>query len=262
MLIDTHAHICDAQFDADRDAVVARAKDAGVDTIVEIADAPDGWKKAKAFAQKTGSHWTCGFHPHYAEEQAGFDFDIMRQESTSLDCVAVGEIGLDYVKSSASKEQQISLFRKTLEVAAEANKPVVIHCREAQADTLRILKSFYGGMARRDLIIGVIHCFSGDIHFAEGCLDLGFCLGVDGPITYPSAKNLREVISQTPLDRIVLETDAPYLPPQSYRGKRNESSYLVEIADKLAEIFQKDREEIGRITTENARRLFRIREPV
>ena len=263
MLIDTHAHFCDPQFDPDRPEALRRARERGVATVVEIADGPQGWEAARALAEGAQDslptlYWTCGFHPHHAAEQAGFDFDIMRRQASSPRCVAVGEIGLDYFKSQASKEDQISLFRKTLEVAADLDKPVVIHCRDAQADTLRILKSFFAGMARRDVCPGVIHCFSGDLHFAEGCLDLGFYLGVDGPVTYPGAKALREVLAQVPPDKLVLETDCPYLPPQGFRGQRNESSYLELIAGKLAELLGKSAEEVARATTANARRLYRL----
>ena len=268
--VDTHAHFCDSQFDADREEALKRAKNAGVQTIVEIAEAPEGWEKAKTLSEFSFSghgglfpliYWTCGFHPHYAEALEETKFDTMKEAVSSPHCVAVGEIGLDYVKSAAPREKQISLFKKSLEVAAEFSKPVVIHCREAQPDVLRILKSFFGGSARQDVCIGVIHCFSGDIHFAQMCMELGFYLGVDGPLTYPSAKNLRDVISQTPLNRIVIETDSPYLPPQGYRGKRNESSYLPLIALKLSEIFQKNLEEVSKVTTENAARLFRTGTP-
>lgn len=264
-LIDTHAHLCDPQFDQDRLAVLERAESKGIHWIVEIGESPESWKKAKQFSEESHSlsqkplvFWTCGFHPHYAQSMDGFDFGIMTQIASSPLCAAIGEIGLDYVKSAALKEEQISLFRKCLEVAAELNKPVVIHCREAQADTLRILKSFFGGVGRKDICPGVIHCFSGDLGFAEGCMDLGFYLGVDGPVTYPSAKNLREVLSKAPEEKIVLETDAPYLPPQGYRGKRNESSYLIFIAEALANLYGKSLDEIAHITTQNAFRLFRL----
>ncbi len=264
-LVDTHAHLCDAQFDSDRPAVLTRAYERKISTIVEIADEPKGWERAKNLAQDSvGKNnlpqmfWTCGFHPHYANEGQNFDFESMKQAGVSSRCVAIGEIGLDYVKSEAPKEVQAATFRKALEAAAEIDKPVVIHCRDAQADTLRILKSFYGGMARRDFATGVIHCFSGDLSFAEGCLDLGFYLGVDGPITYPGAQALREVIMSVPIDRIVLETDCPYLPPQNFRGKRNESSYLELIANKICELFNQPLEEISRVTTQNAKKLYRL----
>lgn len=271
--VDTHAHLTDVQFDPDRESVLQRAAQSGIKTIVEIADSPEQWEKSinlvslsgskKASSKESGTfpdlYWSCGFHPHYADRFPNFNFDIMKEVATSVHCVAVGEIGLDYVKSQSSKENQIALFRKMLEVAATLNKPVVIHCREAQSDTLRILKSFFGGTARSDSFTGVIHCFSGDRSFAEGCLDLGFCLGVDGPVTYPSAKNLREVIAGVPKDKIVLETDCPYLPPQNFRGKRNESSYLKFIAKKVAEIMDVTIEELSKITTENAKKLFRIK---
>lgn len=281
-LIDTHAHLCDAQFDADRNDVLKRAKESGVTTIVEIAESPSGWEKAIKSSdeswvmchdsKKNPTHdsrpttsslpsiyWSCGFHPHYAEESSNFDFDIMIKAASKSNCLAIGEIGLDYFKSRTSREKQIALFEKGLELAAELNKPVVIHCRQAQADTLRILRSFFGGMARGEVASGVIHCFSGDLHFAEGCLDLGFYLGVDGPVTYPSARELREVIKRVPLERLVLETDAPYLPPQNFRGKRNEPAFLPLIAEKVAELLEKSKEEISKLTTENAKKLFRIR---
>lgn len=263
-LIDTHAHICDEKFDNDRAEILARAKESGIETIVEIGESPDGWGRVKEFLEKTVVPspfvvWSCGFHPHYAEKFSGFDFDRMKREaSSSARCVAIGEIGLDYVKSPASKEMQIALFRKTLEIAVELKKPVVIHCRQAQRDSLDILKSFFNQTLSGERERGVIHCFSGDLSFAEECLNLGFCLGVDGPITYPSAKILREVISRVPLERIVLETDSPYLPPQDFRGKRNESSYLTFVATKLAELFNKSIEEISRTTTANAKRLFQL----
>jgi TatD DNase family protein len=266
MLTDTHAHLSDPKFDPDREATLRRAGDAGVRTIVEIADAPSGWKAARELAESSFRpdapvevHWTCGFHPHYAEESRNFDFGIMVQAAMSPGCVAVGEIGLDYAKSESSKETQAFLFTRTLEVAAECRKPVVVHCRDAQADTLRILRSFFGGLSGEHLCPGVIHCFQGDIHFAEGCLDLGFLLGVDGPITYPGAGSLREVIAQVPLEKLVLETDSPYLPPQDFRGKRNESAYLPKIAEKLAQVKGADLETVSRVTTENAARLFRLR---
>jgi len=267
-LIDTHAHLCDPRFDPDREAVLARAGAGGIVTIVEIADRPAGWEASRSLAlsangKETGPRmlWSCGFHPHYAQEAAGFDFTSMVGAARDPDCVAVGEIGLDTVKSRSSRDDQIRLFREALEVAGELDKPVVIHCREAQADTLRILRSFFGGLSRRDGAAGVIHCFSGDIHFAEGCLDLGFYIGVDGPVTYPSSGPLREVLRQVPLDRIVLETDCPYLPPQAMRGQRNEPAALGDISRKLAGLFDRSPDEIARITSENARTLFRLRRP-
>ncbi|MBI1979206.1 MAG: TatD family hydrolase [Elusimicrobia bacterium] len=262
MLVDTHTHLCDTQFDLDRESVLQRAKENGLRTIVEIAESPEVWERAQNFSERFPEpfvYWACGYHPHYAGQVREEDFSIMKERLSHPRCVAVGEVGLDYAKSAASREEQISLFRRTLESASESGKPVVVHCRDAQADTLRLLKSFFGGLSRRELCAGVIHCFSGDLSFAQGCLDLGFYLGVDGPITYPSAKSLREVIAQVPLDRIVLETDSPYLPPQPFRGKRNESGYVTFVAEKLAELFSKSVEDISTITTQNADRLFRIK---
>jgi TatD DNase family protein len=261
-LFETHAHINDSQFDLDRQAVLDRAREAGVKTVIEIAESPECWGKAAALAETSSNpkiFWACGFHPHYAERQENFDFKEMKKSAENFNCLAVGEIGLDYAKSEASKDNQQALFRKTLEIAGELDKPVVIHCRDAQQDTLRILRSFFSGLARYELPSGVIHCFSGDLSFAEGCLDLGFYLGVDGPVTYPSAQGLREVLSKIPLERLVLETDCPYLPPQAFRGKRNEPAYLTHITEKLSEIFGKSSEEISQVTAANSSRLFRIK---
>ena len=252
----------DPQFDPDRGAVLERAKQAGIKTLIEIAESPESWDKAAALAESKEDpeiFWACGFHPHYAERQEKFDFTEMKRRATSPSCLAVGEIGLDYAKSEASKENQQELFKKTLAIAGELDKPVVIHCRDAQQDTLRILRSFFSGLSRYELPAGVIHCFSGDLGFAEGCLDLGFYLGVDGPVTYPSAKGLRDVLSKVPLERIVLETDCPYLPPQPFRGKRNEPAYLTHVSEKLSEMLGKSPEEISSTTAANARRLFRIK---
>ncbi len=264
MFVDTHVHIRDSQYDLDRKEVLQRAKEKGVHTLIEIGEDPLEWNKTRAVALEQRMdgqelYWTCGFHPHYAETAASFNFDTIKKEASGPLCVAIGEIGLDYFKSTASKEEQIFLFRKCLEAAADLNFPVVIHCREAQADMVRILKSFYGGSARPDLCPGVIHCFSGDRSFAELVLELGFYLGVDGPITYPNSHALREVIQNVPLEKIVLETDSPYLPPQGWRGKRNEPSYVAIVATKLAELFQVDIETVGQKTTENAKRVFKLK---
>ena len=263
MLFETHAHVSDPQFDSDRESALRRAKESGVDRMVEIAESRERWEQAQSLcASKEGPEifWACGFHPHYAQSEGSFDFETMKKAAADPACVAVGEVGLDYFKSAAPKESQMSLFRRCLEIAAQLEKPVIVHCREAQADTVRILKSFYSGLSASHFSVGVIHCFSGDLNFAEACLSLGFYLGVDGPITYPSAKVLREVISQVPPERIVLETDSPYLPPQPFRGKRNEPSYITHVAEKLGELLGKTAEEIGQITHQNASRLFRIKQ--
>lgn len=266
-LIDTHAHLCDPQFDSDREDVLKRAKENGVEVIIEVSDSPINWEKTEDFSKVHSMskespviYWTCGFHPHHAEEGVAFDFERMRKSANRERCLAIGEVGLDYYKSSASGEIQIVLFEKSLQVAVSLKKPVIIHCRDAQEDVMKILKSFYEKKSDKNYHPGVIHCFSGDLSYAETCLQLGFYIGIDGPLTYPNAKNLREVISKIPLERIVLETDAPYLPPQSYRGKRNESAYLPLIAQELALIFKKDLQEIVQITSNNARKLFGIKE--
>jgi TatD DNase family protein len=263
MLFDTHAHLTDERFDADREDVLKRAKENGVISVVEIADSPKSIGKARDFCERfTGRegfpeiYWAAGFHPHYAAAFSENDFDIMKKSAGEPRCVAVGEIGMDSVKSESTKEEQTQLFKRTFRIALETGKPAVIHCRESETDVLALLKDFLKPGPKDSP--GVIHCFSGSERFAQDALELGFYIGVDGPVTYPNAKSLREVLKTVPLDRLVLETDAPYLPPQSYRGKRNEPAYLGPIAEGLAMLFGKSRDEIERITTENAKKLYRI----
>lgn len=257
MLFDTHAHLCDARFDLDRDAVLDRARAAGVGTIMEIGDSPLDWQKVLALAEsKLGSvHASLGFHPHYAQDwkpEALVDLRAWRDRYR-----AVGEIGLDYVVSTAPRETQIPVFRSMLALAVELGKPVVVHCREAFADLLPALEEHAAALSAGGAP-GVVHCFSGGREEAEKAAGLGFYLGVDGPITYPKNEPLRQAIRAVGLDRVVLETDSPYLPPQSSRGQRNEPAKVVEVAAKLAELFSCSPEEVATRTSANAVKLFRL----
>ena len=260
MLIDTHAHLSDPQFDSDRESVIKRAFSAGLLQIVEIADRHSEWEKARQLADSYSGRifWTAGNHPYYADQFTESLAQQMVEVTRHPACVAVGEIGLDYAKARVPADLQQRVFRRCLEIAAEVRKPVVIHCREAQGDMLRILRSFYRGLHHEGMVQGVIHCFQGSRDFAEGCLELGFTIGVDGPVTYPSAQNLREVLKTLPLNRMVLETDSPYLPPQIKRGKRNEPALLTEIASSLADLFKVTIELIAEKTTRSAHTLFHL----
>lgn len=260
-LIDTHAHLGDGAFDADREAVLARAREAGVGLIVEIADSPDDWEKAIALSRARPGQVRCalGVHPYYADRWSPGLREALLRRAAVPEVVAVGEIGLDYAKCPLPPARQKEAFSGMLAAALEAGKPVVLHCRDAYADLLELLEALprpeSPGAGR---FRGVVHCFSGDKEQALRCAALGFALGVDGPVTYPRNHALREALAAAGLESLVLETDSPYLPPQSSRGKRNEPGAVPEIAEGLAAVFKTSAQEVARATSANARELFRL----
>ncbi|MBI3292047.1 MAG: TatD family hydrolase [Elusimicrobia bacterium] len=255
-MIDTHLHLTDPKFDPDREAVIARAHAAGVRLLVDISDESPQWEASIALAERYPQIvCSLGQHPHFANHVNPALWDRLRALARRPRVVAIGEIGLDYYRSTTTKEAQIACFRQGLAVARDLQKPVVLHCREAFPDLLEILHAEWPKTGSPG---GVVHCFSGDASVAEQCLALGFFLGVDGPITYPNAHRLREIIKQVPLERLVLETDAPYLPPQRYRGQRNEPAYLSLIAEAVATLKGVPVEKILSVTTENARGLYQL----
>ncbi len=193
-----------------------------------------------------------GIHPHEVKEIDALTYDALRILARQEKVVAIGEIGLDFFYDLSPREVQLRCFQEQLNLADELELPVIIHDREAHAETLEILRS------RKGRLQGVLHCFSGDWAMACECLELGFHLSVAGPVTYRKADQLRAVAREIPLERLLIETDAPYLAPQPYRGKRNEPAYVVETARTLAEIRGIPVDELERQTTANARRLFGI----
>ncbi|MFC1678965.1 TatD family hydrolase [Elusimicrobiota bacterium] len=257
-LIDTHAHLCDAAFDDDRGEVLRRARDAGLSRVIEIADAPELWDRAIALCRARPRQLSCslGLHPYYADRwEPGLGEDLARKARLP-EVVAAGEIGLDYAKCSIPPETQRAVLVRMLEAARAARLPVVLHCRRGYADLMDILRDFYGGRRPEGRYHGVVHCFSGNAEEAVAAVELGFAIGADGPVTYPKNDGLRRAMRAAGLDAIVLETDSPYLPPQSLRGKRNEPRCVVEIAEKLAEVFGGTPEEISDATNRNAIALF------
>ncbi|MBL0058820.1 MAG: TatD family hydrolase [Elusimicrobia bacterium] len=262
---ETHTHLTDEKFDEDRDLSLARAKESGVDWFVEIGEDEPQWPKARALAEaRTDVYWTAGFHPYYAVKA---DDGLVRRLEEAVrhpKCVAVGEIGLDYHRDDSPPEVQRRVLHDLAGAARRADKPIVLHCREsgvektdAQRDLLSILgKLFPVGPATVPL--GVAHCFQGNAETAWALIDRGFLIGVDAPITYPAASSLRALITHLPLESLVLETDSPYLPPQSHRGKRNEPAHLPAVARALAELKHLSVEKIASTTSANARRLFRL----
>ena len=215
--------------------------------MIEISCDPALWKKTLKLCEKYKNIFCAvGIHPNNADKFTDFS-DILAGGKV----VAVGECGLGYYRNRVEKKVQIEVFEKQLDIAEQFKKPVVIHCRGAEEDV-------YGVLEKHKNITGVVHCFSSTVEFAEKFLQLGFYIGIDGPVTYPNAKVLREVVEIAPLERILLETDSPYLPPQYFRGKRNEPAYVKYIAEKIAEIKNMKVSEISEITDENAKTLFRI----
>ena len=251
MLIDTHTHLEMEDFDGDRDAVVARARQAGVELMITVGTSLTYCRKAlEVAARYPGIYVAVGIHPHDAQSIDETTYDELRQMAALEKVVAYGEIGLDFFRNLSPRQVQIERFGEQLELAVEVGLPVIIHDRDAHRETLEMLG------ARQGRLTGVVHCFSGDRAMARKCLDLGFSLSVPGTVTFPKAEELRSVVKYVPLEFLLLETDAPYLAPQPHRGKRNEPAYMAKTAAKIAELQGLSYEEVASRTTENARKLF------
>lgn len=254
LLVDSHAHLDNRQFDNDREAVISAALDNGVGHILTIGCDLDSSVTNVQLAQNHPSLYaSVGFHPHDATALDQASLDQLRQLLKQPKVVAVGEIGLDYYRNRSPQAVQQRVFRQQLSLAQEAGKPVIIHDRDAHEDVLTILTE-----EKAADLGGVLHCFSGDLAMARTCLDLGFYLSFSGTISYPKNEGVREMLKQLPLDRILLETDCPYLSPQPFRGKRNEPAYLRYTAQALAEIKGLTFNDVARITSRNCYDLFGI----
>lgn len=260
MFFDTHAHLNDERFDADREEVLRACLSADVGRVVEIADSPSQWDRAVALSRARPAQVRCslGLHPYHAADWDESIAEALPRKAALPEVVAVGEIGLDYAKSPAPPEAQKSALARMLALAKACRKPVVLHCRQAYADLMPILEREFAAPPETGRFHGVLHCFSGGKKDALRAARLGFALGVDGPVTYPKNGALREALAAAGLDRLVLETDSPYLPPQSSRGKRNDPRALPEIAGALGALFGAPVEEVARRTTANALDLFRM----
>jgi TatD DNase family protein len=254
MIIDTHAHLSDEKFDKDRNVVIERAFNAGVEKIVEISCETQYWDKALELSKHDNIFVAFGIHPNDVGKVSAEDYKKLELLIQEKKCVAVGEIGLDYHYDSSEQTAalQKEFFANQLKLAAKVNKPVVIHSREANEDVVSILKSF------KIIPKGVIHCFSGTPQQAKEFVDLGFLLGIDGPVTYKKYETLKQTVLETEVNNLLVETDCPYLSPQKYRGKRNEPSYVVETLKEIAAIKNILFEEASKITTQNAAKLFNL----
>jgi TatD DNase family protein len=251
MTIDSHAHLEMKEFDGDRDTVLGRAAEAGLTAIITVGTSIPDCKMAVDLARLHRPVYAAiGIHPHEVKAIDAGTYDVLRVLAQQEKVVAIGEIGLDFFHDHSPREVQLRRFAEQLDLALELDLPVIIHDREAHAETLRILQQ------RKGRLRGVLHCFSGDAAMARECLSLGFYLSVAGPVTYRKADQLRVVAREIPVDRLLIETDAPYLAPQPWRGKRNEPAYVAETARCLAEIRGMAAGDLERVTEENARRLF------
>ena len=252
MYFDTHAHYDDKAFDEDRDELLPRLNAEGVELIIDPGCDLKSSRAAIELAEKYPFVYAAvGIHPEEIEDFSPDDLEEIRRLATHPKCVAIGEIGLDYYWDSSHKQEQKEIFHAQLEMANELCKPVVIHDREAHGDCMEIVRQFPG-------ISGVFHCFSGSAEMAKELIKLGWYLGFDGPVTYKNARKTIEVLELCPLERMLIETDSPYLSPVPMRGKRNDSGNLKYIAEKIGEIKGISPEEAARISMENGKRLFGI----
>jgi TatD DNase family protein len=254
-LFDTHAHLHFPDYAEDLDAVLDRARAAGVRGMVTIGTDRETNHAVVELARRMPDVWaTVGIHPHDAGLAVEDDFaEMERLARSEPKVVGLGEMGLDFFRNLSPPDAQRQVFRRQIHIARDARKPLVIHCREAHDETLAILAE---EKARE--VGGVMHCFSGDVEIAGRCLDLGLFISLAGPVTYKNARALPEVARFVPEDRLVVETDCPYLPPTPHRGKRNEPAYVALTAAFVAELRGADPEALGDALTANATRLFGI----
>lgn len=259
MFIDSHAHIDGPEYDADRDEVIQRARDAGVRAVLNVGtgDPHSGaLERAVELAEKHNDIYAAvGTHPHDArffDERAADRIKKLIKDSPRV--IAWGEIGLDYHYDNSPREVQREVFRRQLRLARDAGLPVIIHTREAEDDTIEILQAEWNEPHRR----GIMHCFSGSLKLAKATMELGFLISFAGVLTFKKADDLRAVAAAVPLERLLIETDCPFLTPVPFRGRRNEPAHVVEVARSLAAIHGKTFEEMGEVTTGNFNELFQL----
>jgi len=256
MFIDSHAHLDGQEFDADREAVLRRAEDAGVLTILNVGtgDPHSGaLERAVEFGRSHENIYTAvGTHPHDARLYDDAAEEKIKTLVQGERVIAWGEIGLDFHYDNSPRDVQVAVFERQLRAARECDVPVIIHTREAEAETIEILRSEYAGTQRG----GIFHCFSGSQELAQAALELGFMISFSGILTFKTADDLREVAQHVPLARMLIETDCPYLSPIPYRGKRNEPAYVIEVARTLGELYDVELEAMAYLTSDNFRRFF------
>ncbi len=265
IFVDSHAHLDGEQFDADREQVIARARENGIDTILAIGSGtgPGSLDCAIQLAEQYEFIYaTIGIHPHEAKLARDSDFDEMAQLAKRPKVIAWGEIGLDYFYDHSPRDIQQQVFVKQMEMAKTAKLPIVIHCRpsdrseDAWEDSLRLLQEHWAPNG----LGGILHCFTGTWDHAKRALDMGFMISFAGNVTFPKAQQIRDAAKQVPLDRVLIETDSPFLAPVPHRGKRNEPSFVKEAARQIGEIRGLSMEDVGLRTAKNFYRFFSLHE--
>ena len=254
-LLDSHCHLDDPKFDADRDEVIARARAAGVATMLAVGTGsgpPDLEAGLRIAERYPFVYATVGVHPHDASKASEETFSRLRELAAGEKVAAVGEIGLDYHYDNSPRDIQKLVLIRQMELARGARLPIIIHCREAWPDLTEITQAHWNSSG----LGGILHCFSGSRQDAMKFLGWGFQVSFAGKVTYKKAEDLREVAREIPLDRLLIETDCPYLAPVPYRGKRNEPAFVIEVARTLAALHHLSPEELGEIVVRNFERLF------
>lgn len=254
MLFDTHVHVNAEQFNEDLEEVIERAQEAGVENMIVVGfDRPTITRAMELVELYEFMFAAVGWHPVDAIDMTEEDLQWIEELCAHPKVVAIGEMGLDYHWDKSPKDIQQEVFRKQIRLAKKVGLPIIIHNREATADIISILKE-----EEASEVGGIMHCFSGSAETALECIDLNFYISLGGPVTFKNAKKPKEVAGAVPLDRLLIETDCPYLAPHPYRGKRNEPSYVKLVAEQIAEIKQLTVEEVSQATTNNAKKLFGI----
>jgi TatD DNase family protein len=254
MLIDTHAHLEMPEYDQDRKDVIKKAHDSGIDYILTVGIDIEACQQAISLAEEFEFIYAVvGVHPHNAKDIDGGTYDVLRKLTQHEKVCALGEIGLDFFRNLSPQDVQTKRFKELIALARELKIPIVVHDRDAHKETLAILKE-----EKACEVGGVIHCFSGDYAMASQCLDMGFYISLPGTITFRKATSLQGLVRKIPLERILVETDAPFLTPVPFRGKRNEPSYVSYVAAKIAQIKNLDFAEVAAVTSQNARTLFHL----
>lgn len=256
MYIDSHVHLDDSRFDLDRDNLIRTLKDNKIELVINIGADEDSSERSVELADRYENIYAVvGVHPHSAKDLEGRDLSSIIKMLENDKVVAIGEIGLDYYYDNSPRDIQKKWFKEQINLALRLNKPVVIHSRDADKDTFDIIKS---GVEEGGLT-GVMHCYSGSVELAKEYLKLGFYISLGGPVTFKNARVPKEVAKEVALDRLLIETDCPYLSPEPYRGKRNEPMFVSYVAEEIAKIKGISIEEVAEVTTQNAKKLFGIK---
>lgn len=256
MFIDSHAHLDDDRFDDDREILIESLRANNIDLVFNIGADIKTSKASVELAKKYDHIYAVvGVHPHDAEDAEDNYLDILRELSLEEKVVAIGEIGLDFYYDNSPRDIQRKVFKEQLKLAKELNLPVVIHTRDASQETFDILKE----AGKDGSLRGIMHCYSGSVEMAKEYIKLGFYISIAGPVTFKNSRVVKDVAKEIPLDKLLIETDCPYLSPEPHRGKRNEPKFVKHTAEKIAEIRGISLEELAKATSENTKRIFNIK---